>query len=110
MVYFEVIIGAIVITLALIYYYIKRKEESIRNKFTSQQIKYVKTPNILIQAYKGLRAELYEYEQVKKWGKVFGTRFLGSPTIFLCEPELIQLIMSKEFTNFTNRRASINFY
>ncbi|KAJ6223145.1 hypothetical protein RDWZM_001690 [Blomia tropicalis] len=104
MVYFQGIIAAIVIILAFIYYRKKRKDENIRKKFASQQIQYVVTPNFLVQVAKEVRTELYEYDQVQKYGKVYGTVLLSSPTIFLCEPELIQLIMSKEFTNFTNRR------
>ena len=106
MVYFQGIIAAIVIILAFIYYRKKRKDENIRKKFASQQIQYVVTPNFLVQVAKEVRTELYEHDQVQKYGKVYGTVLLSSPTIFLCEPELIQLIMSKEFTNFTNRRVS----
>ena len=106
MVYFQGIIAAIVIILAFIYYRKKRKDENIRKKFASQQIQYAETPNFLVQVAKEVRTELYEYDQVQKYGNVYGTVLFSSPTIFLCEPELIQLIMSKEFTNFTNRRVS----
>jgi hypothetical protein len=49
--------------------------------------------------------EKVEFDLVKKYGKLFGVKLFGKPTIFCTEPELISLFLSKEFTTFPNRRV-----
>ena len=46
-------------------------------------------------------------EMIEKEGKVFGCNLLNSFTIFIAEPELIGLVLSKDFTSFPNRRVSL---
>ncbi|OTF72996.1 cytochrome P450-like protein, partial [Euroglyphus maynei] len=43
-------------------------------------------------------------ENVKRVGKIFGSEMFTGINITIAEPELIQLVLSKEFTNFPNRR------
>lgn len=57
-------------------------------------------------AFLGKQRVLIEQEAIKKHGPIFGTTIFGTKTIYVAEPSLIQLIMSKEFTSFTNRRVS----
>lgn len=54
------------------------------------------------------RFELLNDEGVQRFGPVFGFKSLGSITIMIAEPELIQLILSKQFSHFTDRRVKNN--
>lgn len=55
-----------------------------------------------------MNLENFKLESLKTVGKLYGFDLLYKDTILVAVPEMIQTVMSKEFTNFTNRRA-INF-
>lgn len=84
-------------------YYADRKHS---NELALRNVVYAKQPGLVQALFKRDRAELKRDEEIRKYGKVFGFYLLGSYNISIAEPELIQLVMSKEFTNFTNRRVS----
>lgn len=90
---------------SLFWYLSHRIEESTKADFAKRNVRFIAQPNAFFQILKKERSEFIRLEQVKKEGKVFGFYFIGSPTILVTEPEIAQLVMSKEFTNFSNRRV-----
>ncbi|KAH7639178.1 cytochrome p450-like protein [Dermatophagoides farinae] len=63
-----------------------------------------KQPSFFNALLNNIRIELISQENIKKIGKVYGWEMFGGINLTIAEPELIQLILSKEFTNFPNRR------
>ena len=99
----------IVTLIGIVSYYIiksKRANSKIRQEYVQQNIAYANMPNFFISMIKKKRQDLIEHELVLKNGKVFGVNLMSFKTIYIAEPELIQLVLSKEFTSFTNRRVS----
>ena len=54
---------------------------------------------------RGIQSFLAIDEHVRRLGKVFGFDVGNSPTILVSEPEILQQVLSKDFTNFVNRRV-----
>lgn len=97
----------LLLTSLIIYRVVKsqQKHNDIARQLASQNISFVSIPNFFLQAFWGKRQDVFEQELVQKHGKVFGVNFMSSKTIFIAEPELAQLVLSKEFTSFINRRV-----
>ena len=74
--------------------------------FIERGIKYISIPNLLWTMFRGKRMEEVEHKIILENGTVFGTTIFMSPAFVVAEPELLQIILSKEFTNFTDRRVS----
>lgn len=55
------------------------------------------------------RPELKFVEYIQNNQQVFGIFSLNMMTVVIANPELIQLVMNKEFTSFVNRRVCISF-
>ena len=72
-------------------------------------IKYVPIGNNLLAAVLKRRQEDEIREAVKQHGPVFGFSFQGTLAVMVAEPELLQIVLSKEFTNFVNRQVRIIF-
>ena len=88
------------------WYFFYWYDEKNRRAFKERNLKYVNLGNMFFDIIMKRRIELKKDNVIKKEGKVFGFNMLGKPTILLAEPELIQTVLSKEFTNFINRRVS----
>ena len=100
--YLIIFITTIIVAIRL---WFKYNEFKLKKQYACQHLKYVKVPNTMVQAYWGRRPELIELEAVQKNGKVFGTDLFGTKTIFVADPDLVGVILSKEFFNFTNKRV-----
>src|SRR5699024_7641349 len=48
-----------------------------------------------------------ELEWHRKYGKIYGTYSNFSPTLCIADPELIKLVMIKDFNLFVNRRKAV---
>ena len=94
----------------LLWLYSKLQNAKTRRRFRKRNIQYVDFPGFISLMFNSKHFEKVEYEYVQKYGKVFATKMFGSDTIFVTEPELIQQVLSKEFTSFTNRRVSRVFF
>lgn len=53
----------------------------------------------------GSHFELEEQKHIQKYGSIFAYNLFQTITIMVAEPELVQLVLSKEFTNFIDRRV-----
>ncbi|RDD37248.1 Cytochrome P450 3A24 [Trichoplax sp. H2] len=49
-----------------------------------------------------------QLKRLEKYGRIHGTLFFHFPAIWVGEPEVLQTILIKEFSNFTNRFAFTN--
>lgn len=78
-----------------------------RNKqeYERRNLKFVKVANLFFATLTKRRVEIAKDEAIKREGKVFGFNMLGAYTVLIAVPELIQEILHKDFTNFTNRRV-----
>lgn len=106
MVFLTIFALGIAFLLTAIWYFLRQSEESSISQFAKQNVRYIAQPNAFFQTLKKERLEVARHEIIKKEGKIFGFNFLGSTTIVAAEPEIAQLVLSKEFTSFTNRRVS----
>ncbi len=67
--------------------------------------------NPLLATFLKKRMELEKDELIKKEGKVWGFTMLNSYTILVADPELVQQVLSNQFTNFLNRRVTfVDFF
>lgn len=103
------ILAILLVLIALIatclWYYFRWAEERNRVEYARRKVKYLPQRNAFLQVITKERIEETLYQQFKREGNVFGFNFLGRYTICVNEPEIAQLVLSKEFTNFTNRRV-----
>ena len=90
----------------VLWYYLYWAEERSHQAFAKRGLKYVSLGNLFVDVILKRQTWLKKDAAIKKEGKLFGFRMLGKYTVLLAEPELIQTVVSKEFTNFTNRRVS----
>ena len=91
---------------ATIFWFIYRYLESNNlKKFKERNIKYVNYPSQLLAMLKRKQFHLMEKREIEKHGSVFGFDLFFVKTIIVAEPELLQIVFNKEFTNFTNRRV-----
>ena len=98
------VVSMSIFLLGIWFYY--RIEKKLRTKFKEYNLKYVSIPNLVWVQLKGQRLEKIELQKIKENGTVFGASIFMTPAFVVAEPELIQIILSKEFTNFTDRRVS----
>ena len=101
-----IIVVSMSISLLGIWFYY-RIEKKLQTKFREYNLKYVSYPNLIWLQMTGQFLEKIELRKVKENGTVFGASVFMTPAFVVAEPELIQIILSKEFTNFTDRRVSI---
>lgn len=64
---------------------------------------YVTMPNTITMVVKRIDIEPLKKEAIEKNGKVFAFNFMFTDSILVADPELLQIILSKEFTSFVNR-------
>lgn len=101
-----IFIGSILILLIVLWLiYVEWKEYQARVKCDRQNLRYVRVPNILLALLKNQRHDQIESKLHDKYGQIYGCNFANDFTIVLSNPELVQIICNKEFTNFTNHRV-----
>lgn len=61
--------------------------------------------NPLLGIFLKERMELAKDELIKKEGKVWGFIMMNSYTILVADPDIVQQVLSNQFTNFINRRV-----
>ena len=87
--------------------YLKYSDRVTRHEFARRNVKFVQPGNLFMIVASGKRFEVVIDEAVKREGPVFGFNLFGSYTIVVSDPEMSNLILTKEFPNFPNRRVSI---
>lgn len=87
----------------------KRQQRKSHEFALTRNVKWVHMPSLFTMVFKKIRLDEMERELVKKHGKVFGASMFFAPGILVAEPEIAQIVFSKEFTNFTNRRVCFLF-
>ena len=91
---------------ATIFWFLYRYLETNNlKKFKERNIEYVNYPNQLLTVLQRKHFHLKEKRTIEKHGPVFGFNMFLEKTISVTEPELLQIVFNKEFTNFTNRRV-----
>lgn len=105
-----ILTAAVVILITAVYLYFKQKWAGLRKDLEQRNIPYATMPSLFSVFFLKKRIERIQEEKVRENGKIFGFIQMNIINIILAEPELIQLVLSKEFTNFPNRRASIFFW
>ena len=91
---------------ATIFWFIYRYLETNNvKKFKKRNVEYVNYPSQLLAMLKKKQFHLMEKREIEKHGSVFGFNLFLDKTIIVAEPELLQIVFNKEFTNFTNRRV-----
>ena len=104
---FTVIIATIVLVISLGYLFFQRKNKQFIASLTSRGIRYQPQSSLLEILIFKKRVELESLKNVKSVGKIYGFIMFGGINLVVAEPELIQLVLSKEFTNFPNRRVRL---
>ncbi|KAJ6218346.1 hypothetical protein RDWZM_009503 [Blomia tropicalis] len=98
------VVGTTIIA-TIAWYFLNRSEENNREEYARRNVKYLPQRNAFLQMVFKERLEEAKHEFFKQGHRIFGYNFLNAYTISAAEPELAQVVLSKEFTNFTNRRA-----
>ena len=101
------LLTVIILTFSSIFLYLRHRSKMAILNLQSRNIPVGKQPSFFSALWNNIRIELISQENIKKIGKVYGWEMFGGINLTIAEPELIQLIMSKEFTNFPNRRVRI---
>ena len=81
-------------------------EKRAKNKSKERKVNYARTPMQMLSIASRKRFDLIEKQMNEKHGNIYGCSHLGSYTIVTTDPELIQIVLNKEFTKFPNRRVS----
>lgn len=91
---------------ATIFWFLYRLLENINIKsFKERNVKYVNFPSQFLSQLRKKVFHLIEKQEIDKHGTVFGFNLFFNKTIMVAEPELLQIVLNKEFTNFPNRRV-----
>ena len=91
---------------ATIFWFLYRYLETNNvKKFKERNVEYVNYPNQLLTMFQRKHFHLKEKRTIEKHGPVFGFNMFFDKTIIVAEPELLQIVFNKEFTNFANRRV-----
>ena len=101
------LLTVIVLTFTSIYLYFRHRSKLAIANLQSRNIPIGEQPSFFSALWNKTRIELVSQKNIQKIGKVYGWEMFGGINLTIAEPELIQLIMSKEFTNFPNRRVRI---
>ena len=99
-----VVVGVSVVAVWLLL--TNRRNRRDRREIESRNVKYVPQPNLMMTILRKVPLHLLTEEVIRTHGSVYGYSMLGTYNVMIGEPELIQTVLSKEFTNFTNRRVS----
>ena len=84
----------------------QRYTDSVAEReFARRNLKHVKMGNMIRAVMSKEKLEVTKHETIKKEGPVWGFSMMGKYTIMVADPELVQQVLSNQFTNFTNRRV-----
>ena len=102
-----IFVALLIVVLTTLYYiYSVWYEQRSQQEFAKRNVPYKHTNGFL---WAWLRSERIEWSNdaiIRNEGlKNFGFNMLFKPTILVSDPEIIQLVLSKEFTHFVNRRV-----
>lgn len=71
-------------------------------------MRFIPQRNSVLSVMLKERTELTRHEILKREGvKAFGFYLFNVPTILVADPDIAGQVLSKEFTNFTNRRVCV---
>lgn len=74
-------------------------------EFAKRKLKFVRVPSQIWSVITKKRFEYLEQKLLNENNKLYGCCNFLNKTITTIEPELVQIVFNKEFTNFTNRRV-----
>ena len=105
---FIILLGTILIGAAIAWYLVVStiRDRQLTREYAARGLKRVPM-NMLWNTFRQIPFEQSAYELVRREGRIYVDKSFNTTTIVCAEPDLIQLILSKEFTNFTNRRVSL---
>lgn len=103
--FWTILITILILLFVSLFIYEQIKSNRLRDEILRMNIPYVKQPSLLYVLLFHVRMELRQLEFIKQWGNVYAFDLLGGINILVADPNLIQLILSKEFTSFANRRV-----
>lgn len=84
----------------------QRYNDSVAEReFARRNLKHVKMGNMIRAVMSKEKLEVTKHETIKKEGPVWGFSMMGKYTIMVADPELVQQVLSNQFTNYTNRRV-----
>ena len=97
---------ACLILFLTIYFWCRHPESATIRAFSERNLKYVSLGNFLTATIRKERIELTKSKAINKEGPVFGFTMMNKYTIMIADAEMAGIVLSKQFTNFTNRRVS----
>lgn len=103
----SVLLFAICAVATIVGYWISNRRDNYRKQCKLRNLKFVNFPNVMWYALLGKRVETIKSDYLCSQGNVFGFEMFNQLTVMLAEPELIQLVLNKEFASFVNRRVSL---
>lgn len=100
------LVSSVVVILTFVYFHTKRKYSywSSRNINGPSPVPFL--GNIWEQMKRGQMVT--EVEWANKYGRIYGTYIGSLPALAITDPELIKLVMVKDFQYFINRRKAIS--
>ena len=109
--YWTIIFTALAVGAAAIWLLFRRNRQRQAREWQRRGLKGVSMRNPLLATFLKKRMELEKDELIKKEGKVWGFTMLNGYTILVADPELVQQVLSNQFTNFLNRRVTfVDFF
>ncbi|CAG2179078.1 unnamed protein product, partial [Oppiella nova] len=90
------------VVFVIIKYY--RRDDSKHWEDRNVRGKDVKMPSFWTFIWKRQSSEVVLQAMADKYGNLYGIRQFGKTVIICSKPDIISLVLSKEFTSFTNRR------
>lgn len=89
----------------IIYYLFQRANANNKLEAKKRNLQYYGMHNTFVYLFINKKVYEEELEYIKKFGTYFGFNLLNNFTVMLSEPDLIQQVLSKDFTTFTDRRV-----
>lgn len=97
----------LLIPLAVLYYFWYEHNNVVQ--FKQRNIKYAPLPNLFWTIIRGENFTLQIDEHLRKHNlDTLGLNMLFQYSILISNPDLIQTVLVKQFTNFTNRRVRLH--
>lgn len=90
----------------IIFLYLKHSDSVAKREFAKRNLKHVKMGNLITSTMSNEKLEITKHQLILKEGPVWGFSMMGKYTAMVADAELVQQVLSNQFTNFTNRRVS----
>ena len=91
----------------LVFLFLSRSKAKKRNDARKRLLEYHGMANPFWSTFMGKPVEMLEMEFAKKYGSLYACYLFGNFTIMCTEPEFNQMVLSTEFTNFTDHRVRV---